>query len=177
MQIHTAAILIAITWLSAPFVQAQDAQGPASQQGNNAPVAFKFGVSYILRTSSYVSKDFARSRNVIDLNIRNDDPARTVIELEYEVYATDKKGDAEIAQVRLVDRVKIKPGKTTNRWSVPWKPDSILEKCSPPFDCRINLRIVRVKFDSGDDFTGQVEAQKPTPSKTPGKARDAHPLP
>ena len=142
--------------------QQQEPKDAVDEKGTKASVAFNYKLSYFIpqQPSPSAVEPIVRSMNFIDLNIRNDDSARTILVLEYEIYTTDKQSGIEVDHIQVVDRATIKPGEIKKRRSIPWKPDSIPKKCDPPTKYRINLRIVRIKYDSGTDFTGKVEAEK-----------------
>ncbi|HEY7545365.1 MAG TPA: hypothetical protein VID27_10805, partial [Blastocatellia bacterium] len=137
-------------------------------KSKKAPAAFKYRINtiYIKRSSPGPNRYppdldlMMRNMNKIDLNILNTDPSRIIRELEYEIYTTDKQSGVEVGRVRRVDRTKIKPGEEKKRRSLSWNPDSILKNCNPLTKCTIDLRIVRVKFDDGSEWQGQIEAEK-----------------
>jgi hypothetical protein len=147
-----------------------EAQETAQKPGNdekskNAPAAFKYKLNYFIPKRPSPNLDpnldsMLKKMNTIDLNILNLDPSRTIQELEYEIYTTDKESNVEVDHIRRVDRTKIKPGEEKKRRSLSWKPDSIAQNCNPPTKCTIRLRIVRIKFDDGSQWQGQLEAEK-----------------
>lgn len=162
-------ILISCTSTFAAKTAPREAlQKPAGDNTRKAPVTFKCRLNYFIpKEPSQTLPQVLKDMNTIDLNIRNEDHSRIIQELEYEIYTTDKQSGIEVDQIRRVDRAKIKAGEVKERRSLSWKPDSIAKKCDPPTKCRINLRIVRIKYDDGSEWQGQVEAEKDetTPKK------------
>lgn len=169
MQRRIYSILILIFFASALSIKAVDQEtvqkSNDDEKNKNAPAAFKYKLSYFIPKRPSPNPDpnidsMLKKMNTVDLNILNIDPSRIIQELEYEIYTTDKQSGVEVDHIRRIDQTKIKPGETKKRRSLSWKPDSIAQKCNPPTQCRIKLRIVRIKFDDGSEWQGQIEAQK-----------------
>lgn len=168
-RIYWILILIGFAFALAIKTRAQETSQKSADDGTKkAPVTFKCRLNYFIpKEPSQALPQVLKDMNTIDLNIRNNDTSRMIQELEYEIYTTDKQSGVEVDHIRRIDRIKIKPGEVKARRSLSWKPDSIAKKCEPPTKCRVNLRIVRIKFDVGPEWQGQSEAEKD--EKTPKK--------
>ncbi len=163
--IYGASILICFVFVLSIKTGAQETvQKPNNdEKSKKAPVAFKYLLNYIppLRSSPVI--DPMKVRGIVDLNIVNNDLSRIIQELEYEIYATDNQTGSEIDHIRVIDRTRIKPGELKKRRSLYWKPTSIVKICDPPTKCTLRLRILRIKFDDGSAWQGQIEAEDDKP--------------
>ena len=130
-------------------------------KATNAPVTFRCRLNYfILQNPPSALPNELKDRNTLDLNLRNNDPSRTIQELEYQIYTKDKQSGVEVDHIRRIDETRIKPGQVKERCALSWNPDSIVKACNPPSKCTIKLRIVRIKYDDGSEWQGQIEAEK-----------------
>lgn len=131
------------------------------QQNGKAPLAFKSRLSYFIPVDPRAPTIQAlKELNTIESSIRNDDPSRTIREMEYEIYTVDKQSDAEVDHIRRVDKVKIKAGEVKQRHTLSWNPESLAKTCDPLSKCRIKIRVVRIEFDDGSEWKGQIEEEK-----------------
>jgi hypothetical protein len=131
------------------------------QQNGKAPLAFKARLNYFIPVDPLPRTiQVLNETNTIDSNIRNDDPSRTIRELEYEIYTVDRQSGAEVDHIRRVDKIKIKAGEVRKRRTLSWNPDSLAKTCDPLSKCRIKIRVVRIEFDDGSEWKGQIEEEK-----------------
>ncbi|MCI0491261.1 MAG: hypothetical protein L0229_32115, partial [Blastocatellia bacterium] len=112
------------------------------KQPKEAPVEFTYKISaFVGTTRVYAGSSGRPFENRLEVEIRNNDPARTIVEVEYEIYSTNIKSNAEVDHIPLKDRTKIKPNGTKKRRSLRWETESIRQKCKPVTDCQLWVRI------------------------------------
>lgn len=104
----------------------------------------------------------SRPSDLMKIRVRNDDHARTVTEIEYQLSRTNRAGGAEVARASLLDKVKVKPGKVSGERTLRWSPDRL--GCGRHvYDCNLSLRILRVRYDDGSVWTHPLLSVAPRP--------------
>ncbi len=106
-----------------------------------------------------IRRDLLTSRPVdlLQLRVRNDDPARTIEEIEYQLYRV--VGSAEVGRLTLSERVRIRPGRTSSERSLRWNADAL--GCGRAVSaCSLSVRVLRVKYADGTEWTHPLRARQ-----------------
>lgn len=94
----------------------------------------------------------SRPSDLMKVKVRNDNAARAVKEIEYQLFRTNRVSGAEVARESLLDKVRIKPGKVSGERPLRWSPERL--GCGRHIaECNLSIRVLRVRYEDGSEWT------------------------